>query len=86
MPDLATEYTIGSRHDRVHSPPRVAEATHDGSDVVTSPGALAPQARALLSFQGPLHARAEGLSGQARSAHRATKQYNARPRLPPLPG
>ena len=40
---------------------------------------LRPSARALLSFQGPLRARTEGLSGQTRSAPKATNQYIARP-------
>ena len=43
MPDLAAAYTIGGRHDRVDSPPRVAEATDGGSDVVTSLGTIVPR-------------------------------------------
>ena len=76
MPDWPPSTQAGDRHDRVVGPPRVAEATDGGSDLVHEPRNVRPSARALLSFQRPLRACAEGLSGQARSASKATSQYS----------
>jgi hypothetical protein len=61
MPGWPPSTQFGGRHDRVVSPPRMAEATTTGR-TWSRASELRPSARALLSFQGPLRVRAEGNS------------------------